>query len=384
METRTYLDWSAAVHRRARERRLPTNATIELTHRCPLRCVHCYNNLPLGDGQAAARELTTAEHLRLLGQIAEAGSLWVLLTGGEILARKDFPEVYLEAKRAGLLVILFTNGVLVTETVADLLARYRPFFVEVTLYGASPATYERVTRVPGSFARCMRGIRLLLERGVRVRLKTMLLSLNRHERELMRRLAEEELGCAFKVDAMLSPRLDGTRGPLEFQLSAEDVVAVDTEDPQRVAEWRRFLARCGGVQEAGDAHYPCSAGKTSFVIDPYGGLRPCSLSIGRAFDARTFGFRAGWEEWMPQLVTARAAGHTKCAGCSLRPLCGACPAQAALFHGDEAEPVDFFCRVGHLRARAFGVPIAPHGPCTYCGEGAGENRREEVAHAEHQ
>ena len=44
----SYAAWSKALHGRARGQRLPVNATIELTHRCPLECAHCYNNLPVG------------------------------------------------------------------------------------------------------------------------------------------------------------------------------------------------------------------------------------------------------------------------------------------------------------------------------------------------
>ena len=52
-ELRSYGDFSAQIYRRARGGRLPTNGTIELTHRCPLACAHCYNNLPVGDAARA-------------------------------------------------------------------------------------------------------------------------------------------------------------------------------------------------------------------------------------------------------------------------------------------------------------------------------------------
>lgn len=378
MDVRAYTEFSLGVHRRAHAARLPVDATIELTHRCPLACAHCYNNLPPGDRAAAARELSTEEHFRLIDEIAEAGALWVLLTGGEALARGDFAEIYLHAKRRGLLVILFTNGVLVTPELAGLLGEYRPFYAEITLYGSTPETYERVTRVPGSFARCLRGIRLLREREVPLRLKSMLLTINCREREDMRRLAEEELGCAFKIDPMLNPRLDGNAGPLRYRLSPEEIVAIDMEDPARAAEWRRLAARLGGAACAGRTRYRCGGGTMAFTIDPYGMLRVCSLSADAGFDVRRGGFRAGWEEWMPCVRGAEISRRTKCTDCSLAPLCGMCPAQGMLAGGDGETPVDFLCRVAHLRARAFGIEVAPHGPCEYCGEDAPLPRRAEV------
>ena len=61
--------------------------SIEVTRRCPLACAHCYNNLPMADREARSRELRTEEHFRLLDELAAAGGLWLLFTGGEIFAR---------------------------------------------------------------------------------------------------------------------------------------------------------------------------------------------------------------------------------------------------------------------------------------------------------
>src|SRR5574341_510789 len=110
MQQTTYGDFSLAIHRNLVAERAPVNGAIEVTHRCPLECAHCYNNLPMDDEGARGRELTRAELCRLLDQIAEAGCLWLLLTGGEIFARSDFLDIYTHAKRRGFLVTLFTNG----------------------------------------------------------------------------------------------------------------------------------------------------------------------------------------------------------------------------------------------------------------------------------
>ena len=105
-----YGTWSLAFHKKARGARLPINATIEVTHRCPLECAHCYNNLPVGDRGALGRELSTDEHKRILDELADAGGLWLLFTGGEIFARADFLDIYKHAKSRGFLITLFTNG----------------------------------------------------------------------------------------------------------------------------------------------------------------------------------------------------------------------------------------------------------------------------------
>jgi MoaA/NifB/PqqE/SkfB family radical SAM enzyme len=94
VRTIDYGAFSQTMHRQMMAAHLPLNATIEVTRRCPLTCAHCYNNLPMGDREAARRELTFDEHRRILDEIADAGCLWLLYTGGEIFARPDFIEIY--------------------------------------------------------------------------------------------------------------------------------------------------------------------------------------------------------------------------------------------------------------------------------------------------
>src|SRR4249919_2523363 len=98
------------MHRKMFAAGLPLSGTIEVTRRCPLTCAHCYNNLPMGDRGAAQRELSFDEHCRLLDEISEAGCLWLLYTGGEIFARRDFIDIYSYARRRGLLITLFTTA----------------------------------------------------------------------------------------------------------------------------------------------------------------------------------------------------------------------------------------------------------------------------------
>jgi MoaA/NifB/PqqE/SkfB family radical SAM enzyme len=176
MENLSYSDFSLRLHQRVVATRTPANGTIEVTRRCPLACVHCYNNLPIGDREARAGELTYEEHCRILDEITGAGCLWLLYTGGEIFVRRDFLDIYRYAKKKGLLITLFTNGTLITPEIADYLQKWRPFSVEITLYGRTKETYEKITRVPGSYEKCVQAIRLLMDRNLPLKLKTMALT----------------------------------------------------------------------------------------------------------------------------------------------------------------------------------------------------------------
>ncbi len=115
MESVNYGAFSANLQGRQAGKRVPMQVAIEVTRRCPLECLHCYNNLPMDDMDARRRELTKEEHFRVLDELVEMGCFWLLYTGGEIFARKDFLEIYTYAKKKGFLITLFTNGTIMTE-----------------------------------------------------------------------------------------------------------------------------------------------------------------------------------------------------------------------------------------------------------------------------
>lgn len=348
--------------------RVAADGTIEITRRCPQHCVHCYNNLPAGDVQAARSELTREEHCRILDEMAEAGCLWLLYTGGEPFLRPDFLNIYTHAKQKGFLITLFTNGTLITPEIADHLVEWRPFSIEVTLYGRTRETYERVTGVAGSYERCLRGIHLLVERRLPLKLKTVVLSVNRHELGDMQQFARE-LGADFRFDAMVNPRVDCSQGPLAVRLQPREIVHLDLDDGQRVSEFKKFATRfCGlpATAEQSAQLYSCGGGVTGFAIDPEGRMSVCILSRFATYDLRRGSFREGWDHLTREVRRTKITRATRCTDCGIKALCGMCPANAELESGDPEVPVDFLCRVAHLRARAMGIPVRAHGECQCC------------------
>ncbi len=368
IETQPYSNFSLSIHQEVNALRVPVNGTIEISNRCPLECVHCYNNLPMGDAVARKRELTTEEHFRILDELAELGCLWMLFTGGEIFARHDFLDIYRHAKSRGFLITLFTNGTLITERIADALAENPPFVIEITLYGRTKATYESLTGIPGSFEKCLRGIHLLLERKLPLKLKTVALTINKHEIKAMERFAEE-LGVEFKFDPMISPRIDCSSSPLAVRLTPEDVVTLDVDEPKRISEWRRLATQFPVMDPGAEMPelYDCGGGVNSFAIDPYGDLTICVLSHMDKYNVRDGSVKEGWEKFLRGVRAKKVTGRTKCTTCQLSSLCGSCAANNELENGNAESPVDFLCRVAHLRADVFDVEVRPHGDCEYCG-----------------
>jgi radical SAM protein with 4Fe4S-binding SPASM domain len=349
-------------------RRIPIEGTIEPTFRCNLNCAHCYVNEPAASPDARRGELSLAEWQAIIDQICDAGCLALLITGGEPLLRPDFPDLYVYAIRKGLLVTLFTNGTLISDRIADLFADFRPERIEITLYGITRETYERIAQVPGSFEQCLAGIRRVAERKLPLKLKTMAMAWNRHEIGAMREFAAQ-LGAKFIYDGQLNPRVDGRENPRQLlQLSGQEVVGLDAQEPELSSELREF---CRQFVRPGDGSadqhlYTCGAGQNSFTIDPYGRLQLCVLARSESFDLRTGTFAQGWTEFFPRLRARRWQSASPCRTCSLISLCGSCPAAAQLEYGNPEAPIPRFCEIAHLRAHAALGPACGHRPDASC------------------
>ena len=373
METQRYEDWSLEVHRQVMARRTPLSGTIELTRRCNMKCVHCYNNQSTDHRAARHDELTFQEHRRIIDEITDAGCLWLLYTGGEIFTRPDFLDIYTYAKQKGLLITLFTNGTLITPAIADYLTEWRPFSIEISIYGRTPQIHDRISGIPGSFERCLAGVRLITERHLPLILKSMALTLNKHELQELKQFVEEDLGVEFRFDAMINPRIDCSLSPLAVRLSPREVVELDLKDPKRMTGWTQFCEHFHGPVSQRDGHHPlfsCGGGQNAFAIDPTGRLSPCVLWGESTYDLRNGSFQEGWEKFLLDLTQEEVTKKTKCLNCQIRAMCGMCPANGLLEGGSPDTPVDFLCQVAHLRAHLLNLSISPHGECEYCNGGS--------------
>ncbi|MBN1660644.1 MAG: radical SAM protein [Anaerolineae bacterium] len=336
--------------------RAPLYGTIGLTDRCNLNCVHCFVHDPARDASLKSQELTTRQWFGILDQLADAGCLRLLWTGGEPLLRPDFCDLHRYAKRKGLLTVLFTNATLLTPDMVAFLQEWRPWWIEVTLYGMTAPTYERVTGVPGSFARCLRGIEMLREAGFNLRLKTMAMRLNIHELEDMYRFSAD-LGISFRHDAVLwqSARAEDI-APL--RLSPTEVVGLDRLKPGTDEDFVRLYHRFLDVQASPGyqpgAFFHCGAGIRSFFIDPYARLSTCQMYRSSGYDLLSGSFQEGWRtlgEWR----SWRVSKDFECLHCELSGLCQRCPASSETENGDSESVPAFFCEIAHLRANRAGL-----------------------------
>lgn len=347
-------EWLSGFRARAAASRTPILATLELTRRCNLRCQHCY----LGDHNTRRQmtpvhERSTSEILESLEEWAAAGVLQLVITGGDPMVRSDFCEIYQYAAELGMLLTVFCDAILVNDAILAVFEKCPPRVVEVSIYGATPETYEKVTRIPGSHALAWRGIHLLLGAGIRVTLKTVLMTIN--EAELGEMAAQaDRLGCGFRFDAAIFPCLpDGATDPLNLRVSPESAVEWDLAFPERRQKWIQALSRPSPPElREGAPVYNCGAGVTGFYADSCGNLSPCLMTTHYRYKSAGGQFDRVWKEQLVEIRKRRRTRDGGCLGGAMRNACTHCPAFNFLETGDEEQDSPYMEKTARLRMQA--------------------------------
>ena len=354
-----------------RGKRVLISFDLEITARCNNNCRHCYINLPAGNKEAKEKELSLEEIKKIANEAVSIGAVWCLITGGEPLLRKDFSDIYLSIKKKGLLISVFTNATLVTKEHIKLFKRYPPRDIEVSVYGVSKETYERVTRTPGSFAAFRQGLDLLLGGGLTVRLKAMALRSNLHEQPAIVRFCRERTKEYFRFDPLLHLRYDkdpSRNAEIKAErLSPEEIVALERSDPERFQALERG---CDKLIVPQFSHvscnhlFHCGAGSDSFSLS-YDGLFHLCPSLWHpdcVYDLKQGTLTDAWQNFVPRvraMPSERKEFLETCRVCPLIDLCMWCPAHASLETGELDAPVGYFCQVAHARAEALKTARGP-------------------------
>jgi Fe-coproporphyrin III synthase len=168
----------------------PPVVVWNITRACNLACAHCYSN---SDANPAADELTTAEAKKVIDDLAGFGVPVLLFSGGEPLLRPDIFTLLNYAHQKGLKTVLSTNGTLIDESVADMIASACVDYVGISLDSPDPEEHDGFRGRPGAFDRTIHAIPRLKNRNQKVGLRITLTKTNASR-------IEEIFALAQKID----------------------------------------------------------------------------------------------------------------------------------------------------------------------------------------
>jgi len=336
------------ISNRALKLGVPLSVQLDLTYRCNERCVHCYLD------HEDHGEMTTAEIKNLLDQLAEAGVLFLTLSGGEIMLRKDFFEILEHARELLFSVKLKTNAILIREKEAKRLRLLGVHSIQISIYSACPEVHDAITKVRGSLQRSVNAIRFLKSQGLNVTIANALMLQNFRDYPGVKALGEE-LGVAVTMDPTITPKMDGDRSLLALGLNHSELVKV-FRDESLIGSAEEFCAPPPKVSEDDLDSLPCSAGHTACYVSPYGEVYPCVQFPLATGNVRKSKFLDIWHH-SPQLNEMRSItlrDMPACSQCSHGGSCTRCPGLAYM-EGNMRGPSSQDCEKSFART---GIPSA--------------------------
>ncbi|MBI1732884.1 MAG: radical SAM protein [Gammaproteobacteria bacterium] len=333
----------------------PYLVALNLTRRCNLSCAHCYLDAgALCHGDPG--ELDTEEVKRLIGQIAAlSDQTMVVLTGGEPLLRADILALAEHAASLGLMVVLGTNGTLLTPARAEALAHAGVRAVGISVDSAGPVYHDRFRGVVGAWRKTMAGIDACRHAGLMFQIHFTVTDDNASQLEEMIELARETqaavLNVFFLVCTGRGERLTNISAPVYARVLQRLAAAARDENEllirarcaphfKRMAlELRPSLpvTRLDGYDAGG-----CLAGTRYCRVTPEGELTPCPYMELSAGTVRNGDFARLWHTspLFAQLRSPKLSG--RCGVCEYRLVCGGCRARPLARSGNLMGE-DFLC-----------------------------------------
>ena len=336
---------------------LPLHGTFELTSRCNFNCRMCYVHDTTRSCELKEKELSAGQWLEIAEDAKKCGTLFLLLTGGEAMLREDFVEIYSKLSTMGFRIVVNTNGSLINDEIVDCFRKYPPGRVNVSLYGASEKTYEKLCGAAAN-GRVVENIRKMKRSGISLRLLMTATPYNYQDMEMINNFAREE-DLLLEVGTYMFPpiRLDeSSRGENAGRLSAEDAGKAlirwerlrytaekfHQRACRKIHECEQIQEQTTGAVELGEKSW-CQAGKSAYWITWEGKMRPCGLMICPEADVLQNGFAAAWQKIHTEADKIRLP--KECAACDKKNICRACAAMSLSETGSFDKRPEYACRM---------------------------------------
>lgn len=346
--------------------RFPINGTFELTGRCNLNCRMCYVHVDQRRiNELGYRERTAEEWISMARQIFEAGTFKLLLTGGEPMLRSDFCKIYEAIARMGFYITLYTNATLVNSEIMEMLQRYPPHTLGITLYGVSPNTYKKVCGSAEAYERMMSGLEQLLTLPSHIELRATIIKDNLNEADEIEKFIKS-FGerVTFNINQTIFRSGRGSIGdPASCRLSPKqnaefycnryrNMMEDYIQNPEKLTELRLDQEKSEQKKKESEKQiqknmpYGCHAGYQDYTITWDGRLLPCSLFGNCYTEPFEEGFMQAWQRL--ESVMPKPAFPQKCRECKVKQFCGVCIASRYCETGDINGIPEYFCELAEV------------------------------------
>lgn len=353
--------------------RIPLNGCFELTARCNLSCNMCMIRIDNKKmAELGGRERTTKEWIDMASEVADAGTLTLLLTGGEPMLRQDFSKIYREIAKMGFVLTLYTNATLVTPEIMKALSEFPPHTIGITTYGASPETYKKVTGCAEAYNRMIEAVEKIKYLPSKLIFRTTLIKDNIQDLDKMTEWAfSYGKDVPFDVSRIVTKPVRGGISDVEScRLTPEDSVAMirkrevdhiikpflsyveshakedlenGTFNHNNIEDYQPSF-EIDKEEVNKPSLYGCDAGMTSYSISWDGKLTGCQMLEDCWTYPFEYGFNKAWDDFPNHVKHIYIP--KECSGCDIP--CNACPATRLAETGSLSGLPDYICKESKL------------------------------------
>ena len=351
------------LHKKAARARIPLSLSFELTPVCNMCCRMCYVRMDKLTQESIAPLRPAKDWLTLADEARDMGLLYVLLTGGEPFLYPELPTLVAGLQERGFILSINTNGTMIDERAIEWLKRTPPNRLNITLYGSSDATYERLCGKPDGFTRVTHAIELLREAGIQVRISVSATPWNAQDLDGIFAWCRQK-HLLVKASSYMFPPLRRDSGSFgkNNRFTPEEAAYYSAKIISQLNGEEEFLQRfdsgkltslpCESLEECerncegeGDV-IRCRAGRCTGWVTWEGKLLMCGMipddNAPKVFET---GFSDAWDRIVQQANEIRLP-HA-CKDCSLKDECRACAAMVYTESGDYSKVPDYRCRMAH-------------------------------------
>ncbi len=344
--------------------KIPVSGTFELTARCNFDCKMCYIHSDENDTHAMSRELSAAQWIDIGRQAVNKGMIYLLMTGGEPLLRKDFSYIYTEMAKMGVIISINTNASCITQEILDCFHNHPPERINVTIYGSSEETYTSLCQNNSGYKKSIEGILKLKNSGFNVIINTTFTHYNKNDIfDLVAFSKEHNIPirtasyifppvrkCGSSEDScFLSPEEMGCLS------SKFDILTMNNEQKQRRIEVLTNITEAEEPELTDDpvecSASSCMAGKGAFWITWDGLMLPCGMINGFWSEPLKYGFQNAWNE-----ITKRTESMflpKDCTDCQYKKICPSCAAIGFARNGDPSVLAPEMCKYIKTYCKSF-------------------------------
>lgn len=347
------------LYHKASINKIPLNGGFELSPICNFACKMCYVRKTPAQLLASGKRLKHwTEWLALAKACREAGTLYLLLTGGEPFLYPDFKKLYEELHKLGFLLSINSNGTMIDKETVEWLKRAAPARINITLYGASPETYARICGNAAGFARAKEAVCMLKEAGIPVVINASMIPENSADLEAIIAFGKEH-DIQTRVATYMFPPVRREREESDSRFLPETAAKMYMRKYRCIFSEEEFAHFCWeqtGQKEAAeqakeeadwgtDGEYMrCRAGRSSFWIAWDGAMTACGMT---PFPIVSYPspqeFKACWERLTEKVRTTPVL--EECAGCSKRQICNPCVAMLYAETGQVHKKAPYLCEM---------------------------------------